>query len=124
MKRRLDAASRQRRHQDLQALTELGISARKLLTVVDRLRSRRELLQVPVNLQNIRDAQQEVFIQVAETRNIILDDGSEFDLEICHFGKLLDVMSSECSEFGNVLRTLQTLDFSSMEKPMGFDRLL
>ena len=51
--------------------------------------------------------------------NIILDDGSELHWDICNFGKLLNVMSSECSEFGNVLRDLRALEPSSMENPWG-----
>jgi hypothetical protein len=78
MKRRLDVAAREQRHNDLQHLTELGLPATKLLKVVDRLKHRQSLLACPVSLRNIRDAQEEIFRQVAERRDIVLDDGSAF----------------------------------------------
>ena len=119
MKRRLDAASRADRHEHLQTLVELGISASKLLKVFEKFRNCSDLLDKPVNLRNIRDAQEDVFRRVSICRKVILDDGSEFDWEFCNFGKVLDVLSSECCEFGSVLRELQSLQPSSMAEPWG-----
>jgi len=119
MKRRPDSAAREQRHVDLQHLTELGLPATKLLKVIDRLRDRRTLLEAPVGLRNVRDAQEEIFRQVAEHRDIVLDDGKTFTWEFCNFGKTLDVMSADCSEFGDVLRELHQRQPSSMANPWG-----
>jgi len=119
MKRRLASDARGQRHVDLQGLTELGIPATRLLKVLDRMRERRSLLDVSVNLRNIRDAVEEVFSRSAETRIIRLDDGTDFAWDFCNFGKLLDVMSSDCPEFGDVLRELHHREPSSMANPWG-----
>lgn len=119
MKRRLDAAARQQRHNSLQHLTGLGLPATKLQKVLVRLREHQSLLDCPINLRNIRDAQEEIFRQVVERRDFVLDDGSTFHWDFCNVGKALDVMSHSCSEFGELLQELHAKQPSSMEHPWG-----
>ena len=118
-RQRLTASADSKLHQGLLSLSELGLSACKLVALIDKLRCHADLLDVPASRKNLHAAQVEAFNEVKAVISVPRNDGTFYDWEICDLGKLLVHLTSECDGLAALLNELYDTRPCSKNRPWG-----